>query len=217
MPQATALIVRGTDARGNVCVYKQLRAEDAGREDLALRLQNEAAVLAYLADVPGVIRLLEVRHAPFTLVLEFADGGSLEDRLHTIVPAGDRRRIAMELIAAVAACHARGVTHRDIKPSNILFVGESLRLADFGVAAWGDPPRALPAGWEEDEVGTPPWSAPELGTHATGVVAPSVDLFGVGMTLTALLGDAASDSVAAARSEDPRRRPSLEELAGSLA
>lgn len=216
MPEATSLIIRGMDARGHACVFKRLRPENAAREDLALRLQNEARVLAHLAGVPGVIRLLEVRQAPLTLVLEFADGGSLENRLRGVLSPGDRTRVARELLAVVAACHARGVTHRDIKPSNLLFVGESLRLADFGVAAWGDPPRALPEGWEEEEVGTPPWSAPELRKNATGVVSPAVDVYGVAMILAALLGDAITESIAAARSEDPSRRPSLNELARSV-
>lgn len=216
MTQATSLITRGMDARGNPCAFKQLRPEDAMREDFALRLQNEADVLLHLAGTPGVIRLLEVRQAPLTLLLEFADGGSLDDRLRGGLSLGNRKRIASELLAVVAACHARGVTHRDIKPSNLLFVGDALRLADFGIAAWGDPPRALPDGWQEDEVGTPPWSAPELRKNATGVVSPAVDVYGVAMTLAALLGDAASEAIIAARSDDPRRRPSLEELGRSL-
>jgi serine/threonine protein kinase len=217
MAQATSQITSGEDAMGHPCVFKRMRPENAAREDLALRLRNEARVLAHLAGVPGVIRLLEVRQAPLTLVLEFADGGSLEERLRGVLSPGARRRIARELLAAVAACHARGVTHRDIKPSNLLLVGESLCLADFGVAAWGDPPRALPEGWEEDAVGTPPWSAPELRENATSAVSPAVDVYGVAMMLTALLGDGASESIAAARSENPARRPSLEELARSLA
>jgi serine/threonine protein kinase len=216
MSRATSLIRRGTDPLGHPCVFKSLRPEDATREDLVLRLRNEAAVLGQLARTPGVIRLRGVRESPLTLVLEFADGGSLDDRLAGMLPPADRRRFAHELLGAVSACHARGVTHRDIKPSNLLLVRDSLRLADFGVAAWGVPPRALPAGWEEDAVGTPPWSAPELRENATGVVSPAVDVYGVAMVLSALLGDTASDTIAAARSEDPGRRPSLDELARSL-
>jgi eukaryotic-like serine/threonine-protein kinase len=211
-----SLIVRGTDAGGHPCVFKRLRPEDASREDLAMRLRHEASVLTHLAGAPGVIRLLDVREAPFTLMLELADGGSLGDRLRDTLPPDEQRRIARELVAAVAECHARGVIHRDLKPSNLLFVDGSLRIADFGVAAWGTPRRAVPEGWEEDEVGTPPWSAPELRTNATGEVAPAVDLYGLGMVLTALLGSGASQAVVAARSEDPARRPSLEELARSL-
>jgi serine/threonine protein kinase len=210
------LITRGADARGQRCVFKQLRPEDFAREDLALRLQNEAGVLAHLAGTVGVIRLLEVREAPFTLVLELADGGSLDDRLHAGMLLQERTRIARELVVAVNACHTRGVVHRDIKPSNLLFVGDALRVADFGVAAWGDPPRAVPEGWEEDGVGTPPWSAPELRRNATGVVSPAVDVYGLGMVLAAVLGGTMSEAIAAACRDDPRYRPSIEEIARSL-
>jgi serine/threonine protein kinase len=160
--------------------------------------------------------LLEVRSDPRTLVLELADGGSLENRLHDDLTWEERGRLARELIAAVAACHARGVTHRDIKPSNLLLVGGALRLADFGVAAWGNPRRALPEGWEEDEIGTPPWSAPELRRHATAAVSPAVDIYGVGRVLTVLLEGAASETVTAALNVDPVRRPQLDQLARAL-
>jgi serine/threonine protein kinase len=216
MARPASLITRGVDAHGRPCVLKQLRPEDLGREDLALRLRNEAGVLAHLAGTVGIIRLLGVHQDPFTLVLEPADGGSLDDRLHAEMPVKERVDVARELVAAVAACHARGVVHRDIKPSNILFVRDAVRLADFGVAAWGEPPRAVPEGWEEDAVGTPPWSAPELRKNATGVVGSAVDIYGVGMVLTVLMGETASESIIAARSEDPSRRPSLSEIARSL-
>ena len=116
----------------------------------------------------------------------------------------------------MAACHARGVVHRDIKPSNILFVAGALRLADFGVAAWGEPRRALPEGWEEGAVGTPPWSPPELRENATGQVAMAIDVYGVGQTLNALLS-APSPAITEACDDNPRQRPTLAELGRALA
>lgn len=216
MPHAASWIERGTDRSGRPCVFKRLHPGDAGRADLVLRLENEAAVLHFLAGTPGVIALREVRRDPLILVLELADGGSLDERLEAGLAAPIRRRVARELVSVVTGCHARGVVHRDIKPSNLLFAGGSLRLADFGVAAWGTPPRALPEGWEEGQVGTPPWSAPELRGNATGVVSPAVDVYGVAMVLAVLLGASTSEPVARARDEDPGRRPSLGELARSL-
>jgi serine/threonine protein kinase len=216
MAVPTSHISHGFDATGTRCVFKQLRTEDAHREDLALRLANEAAVLTFLSGTPGVIRLLEVRHSPLTLVLEAADNASLDVRLRGALPLAEGRRIAGELVSAVAACHRRGVVHRDIKPSNLLFVDGALRLADFGVAAWGEPRRALPEGWEEDEVGTPPWSAPELRIHATAAVSPAVDVYGVAMVVSALLGEPVSETIVAGRSNDPAHRPSLDEIARSL-
>ena len=234
---SSSLITRGRTARGEACVFKRLRPEDSHREDLALRLRNEQQVLTVLAGTTGVIRLLEVHQHPLSLALEFADGGSLDQRLaDRSLPEDERLNIARALLAAVAACHARGVIHRDIKPSNLLFVHGSVVLADFGVAAWGDPPRAVPQGWEEDEIGTPPWSAPELRHNATNRVDPSVDVYGAAAVIQALLTSARGDPpitagaaaapsgtklgprpnlsecLAAALSSDPRQRPTLDEL-----
>lgn len=219
-----SLITRGTTPDGTPCAVKQLRPADIRREDLALRLDNERRVLTFLAGTPGIIRLLDVRPQPLALMLEWADGGSLDHRLDAgTLSAAERNRASRQLIAAVGACHDRGVIHRDIKPSNLLLVGGDLRLADFGVAAWGSPPRALPAGWEEDEIGTPPWSAPELRHAATAAVSPAVDVYGVARTLDALLLSERPDGgrsgplskwITAALDENPERRPSLGELLG---
>ena len=51
-----------------------------------------------------------------------------------MLPAGDRLKAAMELVAAVSDVHAAGVTHNDIKPDNCLrsATGE-FKLADLGL------------------------------------------------------------------------------------
>jgi serine/threonine protein kinase len=52
---------------------------------------------------------------------------------------------------------ARGVQHCDVKPGNLLLVGETVKLADFGLCAG--------AGWTTHRKGwrgTPPYAAPEL-------------------------------------------------------
>jgi serine/threonine protein kinase len=44
-----------------------------------------------------------------------------------------RGRFARELAAGLAHLPAAGMVHRDVKPSNCLFVGRTLKLADFGL------------------------------------------------------------------------------------
>lgn len=226
MIRPTFLITREVAPGGLTCAVKRLRPADIDRADLALRLDNERQVLTLLAGVPGVIRLLGVRSPPLSLLLEWCDGGSLDDRLReTSVTATQWRQFARELVEVVAGCHRLGVTHRDIKPSNLLFRDGRLRLADFGVAAWGVPRRALPEGWEEDEIGTPPWSAPELRHAAGGATSPAVDVYGVARTLDAVLRAGPSESsvpaalsewIATALCEEADRRPALSELLGII-
>lgn len=220
--QPASLITAGTTGAGERCAVKQLRPGNETRQELALRLDNERRVLEYLAGTPGVIRLLGVRQSPMALLLEWADGGSLDEWLRREPVANSYRfSLAYTLVAAIVACHSRGVVHRDIKPSNLLLVGTTLRVADFGLAAWGEPRRALPDGWEDGAIGTPPWSAPELAGGGDAALAPAVDVYGVARTLRVLLpAGAVTGAVAewldAALSVAPPARPSLNELRAIL-
>jgi hypothetical protein len=108
---------------------------------------------------PHVVLLLGVVDAAddgeLWAVLELAPHGSLERVLRLEsqaardealgAPAGARSlpgataswlRAGVQLAAALAFLHGRGVGHGDVKPANVLvFLGGALKLADFGLAA----------------------------------------------------------------------------------
>jgi serine/threonine protein kinase len=70
-----------------------------------------------------------------------------------------------------------------VKPGNILFAADgSVRLTDLGVAAAGNPPRGLPAGWVEEKVGTLGYTAPALLRDAA-IATVAVDDYGLAATL----------------------------------
>ncbi len=200
------------DRFGRPSVMKSLKAEFVEREDLALRLQNEGAVLSRVGGQRLIIGLLGRSATPSWLSLEYCDGGSLQDRLALGMLAGEgARRVVLELLDAVAWLDENDVVHRDINPSNILFAGNELRLADFGLAAWGNPPRALPEGWVEDQVGTAPWVAPEIARDAGSAVTTKADVYSAAKVIETVLGGRPA-WLEGAMAENPEERPTAADL-----
>ena len=170
-------------AWGRPCVLKRL----VDRNDCAAeRLRAEAGLLA-AARGRGVIGLLGITDDPPGLVLEYAPGGSLADRLRAggALPPADAVRLIAELADVLSRLHARGIVHRDVKPSNVLFTARGeLRLADFGVAARTGSRGTLGDGWEELRAGTVPYAAPE---QPAASAHPSADVYALGVVLYELL------------------------------
>eukprot|EP00752_Nemacystus_decipiens_P006522 g5873.t1 len=88
-----------------------------------------------------ILELMDVfattSNSTVSLVVEYMDGGSLQD----LVDAGGCRdekklgHIALQALRGLAFLHASNLIHRDIKPANVLLNrrGE-LKIADFGLA-----------------------------------------------------------------------------------
>ncbi|CAM9447520.1 unnamed protein product [Ectocarpus fasciculatus] len=107
------------------------------------------------APSPGSEHILELidvfvttSNSTVSLVVEYMDGGSLQD----LVDAGGCRdeimlgHIALQALRGLAFLHSSNLIHRDIKPANVLLNrrGE-LKIADFGLA------RTLGVEEEEEE------------------------------------------------------------------
>ena len=102
----------------------------------------EVALMRQVADVPGVIRLLDYFEMPdcFFLVMERIDNcKDLFDYISDSVRLDERtaRCFFAQTLETVRRCHERGVLHRDIKDENILVDTKTLRLKliDFGSGA----------------------------------------------------------------------------------
>lgn len=75
------------------------------------------------------------------LVLEYVDGGSLEDwfgknrKAGGGAPPADVQRLIGQILQGLAHAHAAGLVHRDLKPANVLLekTGEA-KISDFGLA-----------------------------------------------------------------------------------
>jgi len=92
---------------------------------------------------PNIVSFLDVdlngRPFPY-LVLEHADGGSLEDwilRHEQDRPTLDRRLLVEGIVRGLGQAHEHGIAHRDLKPANILLAGAAdplPKISDFGLS-----------------------------------------------------------------------------------
>jgi WD40 repeat protein len=93
----------------------------AGPHQLS-RFRSEAQVIARLQH-PHIVQIYEVGEQdgrPFS-VLEYMDGGSLDDKLNgaPLLPR-EAAQLLEKLALAIHAAHQRGIVHRDLSPANIL-------------------------------------------------------------------------------------------------
>lgn len=97
------------------------------------------------------------------LVMEFAPGGSLEDRMSSPPDLGEvaTRQLATRIAEILAVAHECGVIHRDLKPANVLMDDQRLcRLCDFGVSrVLAEATRLMSLA---TAVGTEAYGAPEI-------------------------------------------------------
>ena len=123
------------------------------------------------------------------IAMELLEGETLDQRLQKgPMSVSQAVPVALDILAALAAVHARGVVHRDLKPSNVFLTPHGVKVLDFGVAR-PQPEQALTAAANLTGtgvlVGTPRYIAPEcvLGEAADA----SSDLFAVGAILFEIL------------------------------
>jgi eukaryotic-like serine/threonine-protein kinase len=142
-------------------------------------LRREAELTAGLAH-PGIRRLLDARlDEPLPLlVFEYVEGPTLDDALATDgrFEAVDVVLVGLQLGAALAYLHGRGLVHLDLKPGNAVLRDDRPVLLDLGLSL---PAGTPPAGARVR--GSPPWMAPEHARLAPA--APGMDLFALGAVL----------------------------------
>jgi serine/threonine-protein kinase len=178
------------NAAGGVVALKFL---DTRKRD-ASNLQSEIRVLRGLRELshPNIIEFYGVHARSHYLILsmERADG-SLLDLLRAYrklgrpcVPADETLDMLEQaahaldfLMGQKLPCFnvsSPGLQHCDIKPSNLLLVGDTVKVADFGLCAstsW----QTHRKGWK----GTPPYAAPEL---FNGKASPNTDQYALAVT-----------------------------------
>ena len=122
------------------------------------------------------------RDLPPYILMEFADGGTLEDLLQNAqrnskaFSVTELRGMFKQLLSGMAAVNSK-LIHRDIKPANVLLSGAVLKIGDFGLAklvaeatrtftfkGWGSYPYIAPEGWRFEK------NTIQLDIYAMGIV-----------------------------------------------
>ena len=194
--------------RGGMGVVYVARDERLGREvalkmiaglpDRAAqsRFWREARAAASVSH-PHVCQVFEVDETAdgIFLAMELLEGEPLDLRLKRgALPPGEAGSIAVGVLGALGALHARGLVHRDVKPSNVFLSPHGPKLLDFGLArAVTSETMQLDAGADVGAavtqagmiLGTPQYMAPEQVTG--GEIDARTDLYAAGAVLFQML------------------------------
>ena len=181
------------------------------------RVACEARVLARLGAHPCVISALECFRGErdFAVVFELADRGDARAALDrrrrdgALMDEAEAWATLRPLASALAHAHSLGVAHGDVKPANLLFVDETLKLADFGLATEASDAESPSAATEaRRRVGTPRYAAPEVCSPSPGAEtegsAFAADVWSLGCVFHELLTLRAPFDA-----ECPRSRPEV--------
>lgn len=113
----------------------------------------------------------------FSLILKFYE---------TNEPAYDfkfRIKLIIEICAALAKLHAKGVVHKDLKPENMIFNPETtqIKICDLGFAITENSSNT-------DRSGSPEFVSPEVLWREDKPATPASDMFAIGIIITMILG-----------------------------
>ncbi len=159
------------------------------REKAAEQFRREAKLLATLdhPNLPKVTDYFGVDDGYF-LVMTLIEGRDLDAVLEETAgrPLAEAQVLAwmLQVLDALAYCHAQGVIHRDVKPANIILAPDGRAyLVDFGIAKPDDPSGTTTIGARAT---TPGYSPPEQ-YGGQGRTDARSDIYAVGATTYALL------------------------------
>lgn len=190
----------GLDAR----IALKILAENWSLDDDIRRRFFEEARILWRAQHDRIVRVHLVDQLedgrPY-FVMDYADGGTLHDRMRDRFARGEPFTVAeavamaREIAECLTVAHTLGIVHRDLKPSNILFqsvpgprrAGDTpdgrVVLADFGLAR-----RLETAAAHTVIAGTPAYMAPEQGDpELAGRADERSDLFSASAILYEML------------------------------
>ena len=146
------VVYRATDAQsGETVAVKTLNAEVLSHEPNILeRFRREGESLRQL-NHPNIVKFITAveSYGQHYLIMEYVDGGSLQDLLakHGFLSSQRTVEISLDLADALTRAHHLGIIYRDLKPANVLLAQDGTpRLTDFGIAQLADGSRLTQTG-----------------------------------------------------------------------
>lgn len=183
-----AEVYSGTHRNGKRVAVKILLPQLAVDPELCRRFVQEGYIANHIGH-PNVVAVHDDDKtddgAPF-IVMDLLEGESIADVIASgRMPVGESVRVAIELLAALAAAHEKGILHRDVKPGNVFRTksGE-VKLLDFGIARVVDSTNATVTG---ATMGTPAYMPQEQARGLNREVDARTDVWAVGATLYSML------------------------------
>ncbi|HET7292869.1 MAG TPA: protein kinase [Vicinamibacteria bacterium] len=175
------------DRLGRTVAIKTISA--ATDSTARLRLQREARVAASVSH-PTICQIFDIGDDGGTvfIAMELLEGEPLSERLRRGPMLVDEALpVALGILAALQALHARQIVHRDLKPSNVFLTPHGVKLLDFGLARPSLPGTSSGESLTQTGalLGTPRYMSPE---QARGDAADTrSDLFSFGAILFEML------------------------------
>jgi len=169
------MVYRAWDPWLECAVAIKLVSEDQFPDQSARQqLLAEAQIALKLQDHPGIckIRTVEESDGKAAIIMDWVDGQVLTRLIPAQVglPLPHVIGYGIEVAAAVAHAHERGVVHRDLKSGNVMVTPDGhIKLLDFGLSrihrraeVSNETETAEFASSTETIAGTPPYCAPEV-------------------------------------------------------
>ena len=127
---------------GRLVAVKVLKARLAADDEFLERFRIEARAAASLnhPSIVGVYDRGSADGATF-IAMEYVTGESLKQRLRRdgALPQDEAVTIALAVLSALAAAHARKIVHRDVTSYNVMLDEDGrVVVTDFGIARMGD-------------------------------------------------------------------------------
>ena len=170
-----ATVYQAYDTIVGVPVALKVPHPDLMTKETLADFRREVRLTARL-DHPNILPVKDAGFVDTTFVIAYPLGErTLADRLQYRLSSRTIVELAEQMMTAVACAHEQGIMHCDLKPENfVLFPGNRLRLADFGIA------KVARRTIEASASGTVGYIAPE---QAMGKPSFRSDVFSLGLIL----------------------------------